>query len=194
MAKTRNDTQVTGGRLSAPHRRELLRAARRALEEFLTAGRIPPHDTDSSALLEHRGAFVSLHQRDSRALRGCLGEFLPRRPLIESVTHMAVAAATRDPRFRPVTAQELPEVQIEISALTPLHPIRPQEIQLGVHGLMIVKGEKRGLLLPQVPPARGWDREDFLTNLCLKTGLATGAWRSGAVELLAFETELWRED
>ena len=136
----------------------------------------------------------SLHQRESRDLRGCLGEFLPRRPLVESVTEMAIAAATRDPRFPAVTVEELPELQIEISALTPLYPIRPEQVQVGVHGLMIVKGQRKGLLLPHVGLVYGWDREDYLGNLCLKAGLEMDDWRSDKVELLAFETEVWEED
>ena len=168
--------------------------ARQVLTEYLTTGRIPSHNTDSRTLLEHRGAFVNLHQRESRDLRGCLGEFLPRRPLVESVTEMTIAAATRDPRFPAVTAEELPELQIEISALTPLYPIRPEQVQVGVHGLMIVKGQNKGLLLPHVPLIHGWDREDYLGNLCLKAGLKMDDWRSDNVELLAFETEVWEED
>ncbi|MCH8321309.1 MAG: AmmeMemoRadiSam system protein A, partial [Acidobacteria bacterium] len=116
------------------------------------------------------------------------------RPLIESVAQMAVAAATRDPRFPAVRVEELPELQIEISALTPLYPLRPEQIQVGVHGLMIVKGKRKGLLLPHVPLAFGWDREDFLANLYLKAGLGMDAWRAGDVELLAFHTEVWEED
>ena len=194
MAEERNDAQRPGGQLSEQDRSALLRVVRLLLTEYLTAGRIPSHNTDSSLLLEHRGTFVSLQRRDSGALRGCLGEFFPQRPLIESVTQMAIAAATRDPRFPAVTVEELPELRIEISALTPLYPIRPEQIQVGVHGLMIVKGERKGLLLPHVPLAYGWDREDFLANLCLKAGLGTDAWRSRDVELLAFETEVWEED
>ena len=194
MAEGKDDTRLRSCRLSEQDRSTLLRVARLALTEYLTAGRSPSYNTDSSVLLEHRGAFVSLHRRDSGALRGCLGEFQPRHPLIESVTRMAVAAATRDPRFPAVTVEELPEQQIEISALTPLHPIRPEQIQIGVHGLMIVKRERQGLLLPHIPLTYGWGREDYLANLCLKAGLEMDAWRSGDVELVAFETEVWEED
>ena len=189
MAEERDE-----GRLSEQDRSALLGVARLVLTEYLTTGRIPSHNTDSSALLEHRGTFVSLHGRDSRALRGCLGEFLSRRPLVESVTEMTIAAATRDPRFPAVTVEELPDLQIEISALSPLYPIPPEQVQVGVHGLMIVKGEKKGLLLPHVPLAYGWEREELLANLCLKAGLGMDDWRSGNVELHAFETEVWEED
>ena len=194
MAEERNDARRPGGQLSEQDRSALLRVARLVMTEYLSAGRTPSHSTESSVLLEHRGAFVSLQRRDSGALRGCLGEFQPRHPLIEAVSQMAVAAATRDPRFLAVTAEELPELQIEISALTPLYPIRPEQIQVGVHGLMIVKGKRKGLLLPHVPLAFGWDREGFLVNLCLKAGLEMDAWRSGDVELVAFETDVWEEN
>ena len=194
MAEERDDSRRPEGRLSEPDRRALLGVARLVLTEYLTTGLIPSHNTDSCGLLEHRGAFVSLHRRDSRALRGCLGELLPQRPLVESVTEMTIASATRDPRFAAVTVEELPELQIEISALTPPYPIRPEQVEVGVHGLMIAKGLRKGLLLPHVPLIYGWDREDYLGNLCLKAGLGIDDWRSENVELLAFETELWEED
>ncbi len=194
MVDERDDARLGGGRLSESDRGALMGVARQVLTEYLTTGRIPSHNTASSVLLEHRGAFVSLHQRESRDLRGCLGELLPRLPLVESVAEMAIAAATRDPRFPAVTVEELPELQIEISALTPLYPIRPEQVQVGVHGLMIVKGQRKSLLLPHVALVYGWDREDYLGNLCLKAGLEMDDWRSDNVELLAFETEVWEED
>ena len=194
MAQEGDDARLPAGRLSESDRNALLGVARKTLTEYLTTGLIPSHSTDSGALLEPRGAFVSLHRRDCGELRGCVGEFQPRRALIESVAQMAVAAATRDPRFPAVTLAQLPQLRFEISALTPLYPIRAEQVRVGVHGLMIMKGQRKGLLLPHVPLTHGWDRRDYLANLCLKAGLDRGDWRSGDIELLAFETEVWEED
>ncbi len=193
MDRERFESKVPAAPLSEMDRNELLRLAREAIAAYLTRGEIPSPETESKFLLEQRGVFVSLHTRGTGALRGCLGEFQARRPLLESVTGMAVAAATRDPRFPAVTSAELPDLQIEISALTPLLPIRPEQIRVGQHGLMIAREGKKGLLLPQVAVQYGWDREEFLGNLCLKAGLGKEAWQAAGTELLAFETEVWAE-
>jgi AmmeMemoRadiSam system protein A len=114
-------------------------------------------------------------------------------PLFKVVQECAVAAATEDPRFPPVSANELPSLRIEISVLTPLVPIRPEEVQVGRHGLMVSKGRMRGLLLPQVPVEWGWDREMFLDQTCVKAGLPPSAWRHGAT-LQAFTAEVFGEE
>tara|TARA_B100000949_G_C14125941_1_gene384563 strand:+ start:162 stop:485 length:324 start_codon:yes stop_codon:yes gene_type:complete len=106
---------------------------------------------------------------------------------------MAISAATRDPRFPAVTIAELPDLRIEISALTPLHPIRSKQIRIGKHGLVIIRKEKKGLLLPQVAVLYGWDVEEFLGNLCLKADLQEVDWRSDEAELLSFETKVWAD-
>ncbi len=179
--------------LSAEDRQTLLGVARRTLESYLGSGDVPVWRTESPALLHPRASFVTLRRRGSGELRGCRGEYRPRRPLIESVAQMAIASAVDDSRFPPVTADELPEIQIEISALTPLRPIRPHEVEVGRHGLMIVKGPRAGLLLPTVPVEYGWDRDEFLKWLCRKAGLPDDAWRTDDVELYGFEAESWGE-
>jgi AmmeMemoRadiSam system protein B/uncharacterized protein (TIGR00296 family) len=139
------------------------------------------------------GAFVSLHQRADGALRGCIG-FVPSRwGVVESVARAAEGAVTKDPRFEPVTAAELPALVIEVSLLARPHPIRPDEVVVGRHGLILDDGRTHGLLLPQVPVERGWSREKYLDQLALKAGLARGAWRHPAVRLEAFEAAAFSE-
>jgi AmmeMemoRadiSam system protein A len=167
--------------------------SRRTLEEYLDTGVLPDPSTSSPALLEPRATFVTLWRRDTGELRGCRGEIRARRALVESVMYMAVASAVDDPRFPPVTAPEVPGLRIEISVLAPLEPISVEEIEVGRHGLMIVKGGYSGLLLPQVPVSHGWGRDQFLVALCRKAGLVETAWKAPGAKLYGFETEEWAE-
>jgi AmmeMemoRadiSam system protein A len=115
------------------------------------------------------------------------------KPLYRVVQEMAVAAAASDPRFPALKAEELGQVTIEISALSPLRRVTdPMQIQVGTHGLLIIKGGQRGVLLPQVPVEEGWDRGEFLEGLCRKAGLPTGCWREGA-RLYAFTAVVFGE-
>jgi AmmeMemoRadiSam system protein A len=180
--------------LSAEDRATLLRIARKAIEEYLDAGTMLAHETDSPTLKEARAAFVTLRRRADGELRGCRGECNARRSLLESVIRMAIASATDDSRFVPVTIEELPDLHIEISALTTMRPIEPQDVEVGRHGLWIVQGFYTGLLLPQVAVRFGWDREQFLSGVCRKAGLAVDAWKAEGVQLLGFETEVWEEE
>ena len=172
----------------------LLHLARQTLVDYLGNNTLPDLETDSAALLQPRATFVTLRAKDTDELRGCRGEVVARQPLIESIAHTAISSATEDPRFMPVTAEEVPFLHIEISALTPMTPILPEEVIIGRHGLMIQKGPYAGLLLPQVPTAYDWGREEYLEALCHKAGMPGGAWREPGVELLAFEAEVWEED
>jgi uncharacterized protein len=176
--------------LTAEERSELVRVARAALEAHLAGGRRAPERTTLPALREKRGAFVTLHESDSGELRGCVGLLRAERPLADTVAEMAVAAATADYRFAPVTAEELPRLRIVVSALGPLCPIRPGEVEVGRHGLLISYGGRRGVLLPQVPVEQGWDRETFLEQTCVKAGLVPGTWQKPGVELLGFTAEV----
>ncbi len=179
--------------LSPEEQLHLLAVARSAVEEALYHGRIPKVRADNPRLDRPGASFVTLWHADTGELRGCRGEVVAVRPLIQSVAFMAVAAALDDPRFPPVSREELPHLRFEISVLGPPRPIRPEEVEVGRHGLMIAMGSSRGLLLPEVPVRYGWDPEAFLRALCQKAGLPEEAWRLPQAELFAFEALSWEE-
>jgi AmmeMemoRadiSam system protein A len=183
-------TSSRRGTFSAQEREELLRIARRALSTYVGEGRMPVEDPAHASLSVPGAAFVTL--RGGERLRGCIGYTEPHAPLYRTVQECTVAAATEDPRFPRVTAGEVGDLRIEISVLTPLSPVRPEDVKAGVHGLMIRKGERRGLLLPQVALEHGWDREAFLAQVCAKAGLPSDAWKEGA-ELYSFTAEVFAE-
>ncbi len=172
---------------SPEERRQLLELAHRAIQAALEDKEIdltPP----SAHLAEPRGAFTTLHLRGQ--LRGCVGYVVAVHPLYRTVAETALAAAFHDTRFYPVREEEAPELEIEISVLSPLRPIRPSEIEIGRHGLVVGRGSQRGLLLPQVPVEYGWDRETFLEETCHKAGLPGDAWQHGAT-LEGFTAEVF---
>lgn len=179
--------------LSLDDQRWLLALARETLTAHLSGRELPDARVTSAALLVPRACFVTLLRRDSGDLRGCRGERVARRPLVESVIHMTLASAVDDPRFEPVRLHEVPGLRIEISALTPPQPIRPVDVVVGRHGLIIMAGGSAGLLLPQVAVAYGWNREQFLRAVCEKAGLSPEAWRRAGVRLEGFEAEVWGE-
>lgn len=166
------------------------KAACKALARWAIACRlgqdVPRPSTDSPLLAEHYGAFVTL-KRGGR-LRGCIGNVSATAPLAETIERMAQAAAFEDPRFPPLTADELPDMDIEISILGPITPCPdPQQVEVGRHGLIVRRGFHSGLLLPQVAVEWGWDRETFLDQTCVKAGLPRGCWKKPRVELWWFE-------
>ena len=153
---------------------------------------MPPCDISSSALLEHKGAFVSLHRGEE--LRGCIGQLFPDRELYRIVQHCVLSAALEDTRFDPVTQNEVSELEIEISVLTPFRRIRDvEEIEVGRHGLYMVRGEFRGLLLPQVATQYHWNRTTFLEHTCLKSGLPQTAWRDPRTIIHTFEAQVFSD-
>src|SRR5271166_802138 len=189
QSETRFETPATS-EYSKDERELLLHLAHRAITSALEGRQIdltPP----TPHLAELRGAFTTLHLHGK--LRGCIGYVVPTHSLYRTVEETARAAAFEDPRFHPVTAEEAPQLRVEISVLSPLQPIRPEEVVIGVHGLMVTKGGRRGLLLPQVPVAWQWDRETFLTQTCQKAGLPPDSWRQGA-DLQAFTAEVFGEE
>jgi len=167
--------------------------ARRSIEAALSGGP-KPEATGTSALRRRQGAFVTLRRSAGGELRGCVGLIRADTPLAEVVSHVAVAAATSDGRFDPVTAAELPSLSIDVSLLSPLVAIRPEEVRVGEHGLVIRCAGCQGLLLPQVPLEHGWDRETFLERTCLKAGLPAGAWRQPEAGVFAFTAEVFGEE
>jgi AmmeMemoRadiSam system protein A len=174
----------------------LLRTARAAIASQLDAAPEPSSEP-SAALMTPCGAFVTLHERlsDGRLeLRGCIGYIEAGSPLLETVRRAARAAAFHDGRFVPVAAAELPRLEIEISVLSPLAPVRdPAEIVVGEHGIVIRSGMRSGLLLPQVATERGWDRETFLGQTCLKAGLPRQAWKEPGVAIEIFSALVFNE-
>lgn len=146
---------------------------------------------------ERRGVFVTWLDHPGRRLRGCIGFPQPVLALAEGLQEAAVSAALDDPRFPPVTAGELRALVAEVSLLGPFEPVAPRDrpggVEVGRHGLEIESGLARGLLLPQVAPEQGWDREAFLDGACEKAGLPSGAWRSPKVTVYRFEAEVFRE-
>jgi len=180
-------TSVISPEFSPVERAALLVLAHRSIESELAGIRLdltPP----SEHLAEPRGAFTTLHL--SGKLRGCIGYVIATDPLYRTVAETARAAAFQDPRFQSVTKEEAANLDIEISVLSPLAPIRPEDVVVGRHGLLVAKGRQRGLLLPQVPLEWGWAREEFLTQTCRKAGLPPDAWRQDA-ELQAFTAEVF---
>jgi AmmeMemoRadiSam system protein A len=177
--------------LTAAQKTYLLSLARRAVEADVREERTIAPDTTDPVLLEKRGAFVTL--RYGGDLRGCIGFPLPLLPLAEAVAEMAVAAATEDHRFAQVEASELDTIEIEISVLTIPKPIADvHEIAVGRHGIIVSKGPRKGLLLPQVPIEYGWDLETYLRHGCLKAGLPENGWKKGA-KIEVFEAEVFSE-
>ena len=181
------------GELTPEERHVLLAVARDAIEAHL-GGRALRLPSLSGGLARPQGAFVTLHRRGDGELRGCVGMMRSDEPLLATVARMAVVAATEDARFDPVTGRELDGLRIEISALSPLEPIRPEDVVVGRHGLLIGHGGRRGVLLPQVPVEHGWDRETFLAHTCRKAGLPEDTWRRPGVELLGFTATVFGEE
>lgn len=132
----------------------------------------------SEQLRQPAGAFVTLHHYGE--LRGCVGCLRPLKPLYLTVIDCAISAATRDPRFAPVAEEDLAELSIEISVLSPLFPIQPEELKPGEHGLVVTQGFFQGAMLPCVAGERRWDRERLLEETCAKAGLERDAWQKGA--------------
>src|ERR1035437_9965691 len=177
---------------SLEQRRTLLRIAHRAILSVLERQPFPEPPAASLRLSDPRGVFTTLYlpRGFHRQLRGCVGYAAPIAPLYRAVAETARAAAFDDSRFLPVTKEEAPRLEISLSVLSGLFPIRPEAVEVGRHGLVISQGTRRGLLLPQVPIEHGWDREAFLEQTCRKAGLPPDAWRKSAT-IVAFTAEVF---
>jgi len=170
----------------------LLLLARTTVERVVRGDEPPPLPEGPPAIKQLMGAFVTLHYKGS--LRGCIGMMEAREPLDETVREMADAAALRDYRFHPVTPPELADIDIEISALSPLRRITNiSEIEIGTHGIWITKGVNRGVLLPQVATEQGWDRNTFLQQTCRKAFLPPDAWKDPETIIEIFSAQIFRE-
>jgi len=179
--------------LSKTQQKELLKIARQTVESYVQTGTVPEFKVTDKGLLEKRGVFVTLHENGE--LRGCIGYIMPIEALYLAVSKMAVEAATGDPRFSPVKPAELPQLEIEISVLSvPVSINNPEEIVMGTHGVIVRKGGRGGVFLPQVATETGWTREQFLDELCSqKAGLPADAWKNKDCELYTFSAQVFGE-
>ena len=168
----------------------LLRLARETVQARLAGGEAPAASSGG----ERFAAFVTWRRKSDGSLRGCIGHVEPQYPVERAVAHSALAAALEDPRFPPVTLEELGELSLDISLLEPPRSIAPGDVEPGRHGLIVSQRGRRGLLLPQVAPEQGWDREQLLAHTCLKAGLPEGAWREPDTELLSFTATVFGEN
>jgi AmmeMemoRadiSam system protein A len=148
--------------------------------------------TDFPRLEEARGAFVTLKEHGE--LRGCIGYITPMKSLAETVRDVAAYAALEDTRFTPVTVQELPLLEYEISVMSPLRRVLDiKQIKVGKHGLIMKQGETEGLLLPQVPTEEHWGRDEFLEQTCVKAGLPRQAWKDDGTDIFMFTALVFGE-
>ena len=179
-------------KLNDKEKKQLLQLARETISHELQHGKAEDCQAVEGNLAEPCGAFVSLHV--SGNLRGCIGTFVSQRPLVNTVQEMAVSASQRDPRFPAMTPEELKDVDIEISVLSPLKEITDvSEIEVGRHGIYITKGFYSGVLLPQVATEYGWDRDTFLEHTCTKAGLSSNAWKEKGTKIEIFEAQVFGE-
>lgn len=174
--------------------RRLLQLSRRTLEDFVRGtDRTAEEISDPHLQTTRYGAFVSLYA--SRDLRGCIGSCNPGTPLLRTVIEMTEAAASRDHRMAPVRAVELDAIRINISVLSPLERAeRPEELEVGRHGLYVARGSLRGVLLPQVAVEHGWNMQTFLGQTCRKAGLKQNAWRDSATVVSSFTALVIEEE
>jgi AmmeMemoRadiSam system protein A len=177
--------------LSEADGRGLLVLARKAIVDAVTRKELPDTIPHEGIFGERRGVFVTLHVRGE--LRGCIGTTESDEPLGEAAVRCAVSAALHDPRFPPMRSEELGAFSIEISVLSPLTSIRPEEIEIGRHGLVVSDENHRGLLLPQVAPEHGLNREQFLAETCRKAKLPREAWQWTSTRIQGFTCEVFSD-
>jgi AmmeMemoRadiSam system protein A len=173
--------------LSAEALEALLELARATVTAAVEGRRLPDLPA-LPELAEPRGVFVSLHRKGD--LRGCLGHIEPDLPVAEAVRRMAVASSRDDPRFPPVAPGELDHLEVEVSVLSPSLRIRPEDVVPGRDGLIVQRGTRMGVLLPQVAVEQRWDRTTFLRGVCQKAQLPAEAWREPGTELYAFRAQV----
>lgn len=181
------------GMLSLNQKERLLTIARNSIATYLKTGKKTQLSEKDAVLLQERGAFVTLHENGQ--LRGCIGNLMGSGPLYLTVRDMAVEAATGDPRFSPLTQEELTKTEIEISVLSPMERVySADKINLGTHGVLIKKGFRSGVFLPQVATETGWSKEEFLGVLCAqKAGLPASAWKDKDTEMYIFSADVFSE-
>jgi uncharacterized protein len=169
----------------------LLEVARRALSAAVEGRELHGQLSEISRQQNLGGVFVTLHRRGR--LRGCVGQITAQESLVEIVAYCAKAAALEDPRFDPVGPHELAEIEIELSVLSRLETIAPEQVQAGKHGLMVSRGRQRGVLLPQVATQFRWGGQRLLEETCVKAGLERDAWKNPEIRIEAFTAEIFSE-
>jgi len=181
----------------------LIQLARNTVEQYLKTGKAlkPPKETPQK-LFAHCGVFVTINslRGGEKALRGCIGYPYPTSPLVEAVIDNAINAATEDPRFEPLSPDELEKVVFEVSVLTPpelVEVVNPKEyvskIKVGEDGLIVERGPYKGLLLPQVPVEWGWCEEEFLCQCCMKAGVPPDTWLTKDAKIYKFKAIVFDE-
>lgn len=178
--------------LTAAEKTILVDIVRSTIESFVRTGIYAVEPREEKALNARNGCFVTLKQNGQ--LRGCIGNFQSERPLFKEVAEMAIASASKDPRFYPMKPEDLLDFQVEISVLSKLEKIDDiNRIEVGRHGIYLEKGYYRGVLLPQVAAEHGWDRDTFLKQTCIKAGLPTAAWKAEDAEIYIFSAQVFGE-
>jgi uncharacterized protein len=177
--------------LSEKDQRAALELARKAIGEAVLRRGLPEVIPREGVFSERHGVFVTLHVRGR--LQGCIGVTEPSESLGEAIVRCAVSAALEDPRFTPMKEDQLGEMSIEISLLSPLQPILPEAIEIGRHGLFIVNHAQRGLLLPKVASEHRLTCEQFLEETCRKAGLAREAWKDAETRIFGFTCEVFSD-
>lgn len=172
--------------------KEALTAVRKTLEAHLSGKPIPELKLTDAKFSEKRGIFVTLKKNEE--LRGCIGFIKGYEPLNKAIVEMAISAATKDPRFNPVVYEELKDIKIEVSILSPMQEVKDvSEIKIGRDGLFLQMGGRSGLLLPQVPVEWNWDLEEYLKHICLKAGLPPGSYKHPEARLQKFSADVFAE-
>ncbi len=186
--------EKTDDELGSVEQKKLLGIARQTVETYIKTGKSPEVSNNLPALEKHLGAFVTLKKHEE--LRGCIGRFQPDIPLYQVVIQMAIAAATEDTRFSPVSESELKDLEYEISVLSPLAKVDSwKDVEIGKHGVEIVQGIRRGVFLPQVAAENNWDRDTFLSILCTqKAGLPADCYKDPETSIYVFTAQVFREE
>ncbi len=179
--------------LSKEEQKTLLELARKSIVARFTGKKLPKFKSPFQRLEEPRGAFVTLKKDDK--LRGCIGFVMGLKPLYQTVQEVAEASAFQDPRFSPLTEDELKDTVIEISVMTPPRKVSSiSRIKVKRDGLLVTRGDSQGLLLPQVARKNNWKRQTFLEHVCLKAGLEKDAWKSPDTEIMTFNAQVFSEN
>ena len=177
--------------LSEVDRKAILELARQGVHHAVCHERPLASFPTTGIFAERCGLFVTLHV--AKKLRGCIGVIEGFANLGETLARCAADAALHDPRFSRMRAEEMSELEIEVSLLTPPRPIRPEELETGIHGLVVERGTRRGLLLPQVAVEHRLGREQYLAEACAKAGLPREAWKDPETKLYGFQCEIITE-